>query len=124
MLKVRIDYINIRIPIFRLSRGAPKCRQRYPIADNTSVGSVVVTQNYLDVGLVAGVFHGKPTKILARYSGHDPVTGEIPKYGGIDSVSWYDTGVHMSVEDWVKLSSKTDANGFYEYWRTRLCMKG
>lgn len=123
-MKVRIDYINIRIPIFRLSRGVPKCSQRYPIADMVSVGSVVMTKDCLDIGLVADVFEGRPKKILARYSGCNLLTGGMPQYGGIYAVTWYDTGVHMSVEDWVKLSSKTDANGFYEYWRTRLCMKG
>lgn len=116
-MKIKIDYINFRIPILRLSHG-----KQYQIADNVAVGDVVMTRNCLDVGLVAEVSAGKPTKILARDTSH-LFDGAPPQYGGINSVTWYSTGVRMSFEDWAKLSRSTDAAGFYEYWHTRLHIK-
>lgn len=116
-MKIRIDYINFRIPILRLSRG-----KHYQIADSVAIGDVVMTRNCLDVGLVAEVNAGKPTKILARDSGNS-FDGMPPQYGGINSSTWYNTGVRMSFEDWEKLSRSTDAVEFYQYWRTRLRIK-
>lgn len=84
------------------------------------MGSVVITRNGFDIGLVAKTLHGKPVKILARYSDYHTPPDECPQYGGIESVNWYDTGIRMSLEQWKVLSTENDCDGFYRYWRTRL----
>lgn len=91
----------------------------YPLADNVRPGSVVITRNALDIGLVKSVSDGHPTEVYARKSGYD---GERPgQYGGINSVQWYDTGIYMTLDEWILLSHQTnDAAGFHNYWRDRL----
>lgn len=107
----------------KLSQPKQPTPKSYPIANNVSIGSVVITKNCLDVGLVAEVLHGRPMKIFGRYSPcHEP-SDECPQYGGIHAVNWYDTGIHMSFDEWKELSHKNDANGFFDYWRTRLQIK-
>lgn len=96
----------------------------YPIADNVSVGSVVITNRCLDVGLVAETICGKPVKIYGRYSKFHEPTNECPQYGGVDTVTWYDTGIHMSFQEWKNLSYENDAERFHKYWQARLQMEG
>lgn len=102
-----------------------KYAQKFPykVADSVSVGSVVITRNCLDVGLVAETYLGEPKRILARYSElHEPAD-ECAQYGGTNVVNWYDTGIIMSIQEWKDLSREYDAAGFNKYWRTRLHIK-
>lgn len=102
-----------------------KYAQKFPykVADNVSVGSVVITRNCLDVGLVAETYLGEPKRILARYSElHEPAD-ECAQYGGTNVVDWYDTRITMSIQEWKDLSREYDAAGFNRYWGTRLRIK-
>ena len=94
----------------------------YPAADHVSVGSIVITRNCLDVGIVGSVSDGRPVTVYAR---PDLSVDNIDrKYGGVVSVGWYDTGLVMTMEGWRLLSlEKRDAQGFYQYWRDKLKKK-
>lgn len=116
-MRISIDYINIKIPIIRFSK---KSEQKYPIADNVRVGSVVMTRNCLDIGWVASIDRGKPKTIYSRYYKSDDCKDECPKYGGVDEVTWYDTGVWMTFKDWLRLSEQYNAKGFNNYWKEKL----
>lgn len=95
----------------------PVKKMAFPLADNVSVGSVVITKDCLDVGLVAEVFQGKPKKILSRYNEFHDSNDECPQYGNVKGIDWFDTGVRMSLQEWIDLSRDTkDAEGFYKYW--------
>lgn len=120
---IKIDYINVKIPILRLCRGRKrKSKKRFPPADHVSVGSVVITNYALDIGLVAKVRDGKPAEIFARYNSFSHL-GQCDRYGGADCVRWFDTGIQMSLEDWIALSNQYDAAGFHAYWESRLGIK-
>ena len=116
-MKPTIDYITLKIPILRFKRAE---KFPYPVADNVSVGSVVVTDSYLSIGLVAEVKDGKPTEIYSMYNRFHVPTWECPKIGGVNLLTWYDTGIKMSLQDWKFLSLSTNAMGFHEYWKARL----
>lgn len=61
--------------------------KKFPEANDTNIGNVVITQNLNDVAYV----------------------------------TWYDTGINMSVYQWEKLSRDCgDARMFYCYWEDRL----
>ena len=93
---------------------------RYPIADNVRIGSIVITQRCWDVGFVVGVSEdGAPTKIYARFYDGVLESNDL-QYGGIDDVTWYDTGIRMSISEWANLSIEMSAGDFYSYWRERL----
>lgn len=106
------------------SRGKSIYKSPFPVANNVSVGSIVITQRCLDIGFVAEATNGRPSKIISRYNEYHIPYGEFPLFGGIEMVDWYDTGIRMSLEEWKDLSDKYDAEGFYDYWRTRLQTKG
>lgn len=81
------------------------------------VGDIVCTRNCLDIGFVAEVQCGEPKKIYSRYRNNDGFS----TFGGINTVTWYNTGINMSLEEWEKILDNTkDAEGFYIYWRNRL----
>lgn len=93
---------------------------QYPIADNARVGSIVVTRRCWDVGIVASVSaDGVPTKIYARFY-EGVLESKALQYGGIDDVTWYDTGIRISISEWANLSSEMGAGDFCNYWRERL----
>lgn len=119
-MQLKIDYISIKIPIIRLCRSRAKQKLLCLAADNVTVGSVVITQNMLDIGLVAKEEDGKPTEIFSRYTCDSWRKRTCNMYGGVQTVKWYDTGIHMSLQDWIDLSMQYDAAGFYEYWGIRL----
>lgn len=109
--------------MLRLQHNKKDANRQYHVADDVSVGSVVMTRDCLDVGLVAKVCNGKPIQVFARDSAYSSKNGVLPQYGGVDAVTWYDTGIHMSIRDWVHLSQSTDADGCYKYWCAKLHIK-
>lgn len=120
-MEVKKDYISIKIPVLKvkLSRHKRKKKIQYPVADHVSVGSIVMTKNCLDIGYVSEVSEGKPIRILSRYEEYPPYrvgNNAWAEYGGVNAVRWYDTGIKMSLEEWKKLSKKSDASEFYAYW--------
>lgn len=101
-----------------MNRGNDTKTFKFPEANDVYVGSVVCTENCLDIGLVGGVFNGRPTKVFSRFVKYDD---NLKEYGTSDKTQWYDTGVHMTISEWKKLAYDTkDAAGFYGYWRRRL----
>lgn len=117
---LKIDYIDVKIPILRLCKGRRRKRERqFRIADNVSVGSVVITQHAWDIGLVANVTDGLPSEIFARYTRYDKC-GVCGKYGGVSTIRWYDTGIKMSLPEWIELSKQLEPCEWYEYWLSRL----
>lgn len=90
----------------------------YPIANNVSIGSIVITKSCLDVGFVSKVSGKKPAEILSRKNEY---SDDCLLYGGINHVTWYDTGIIMTYEQWKALAIETkDASGFYQYWHNEL----
>lgn len=92
---------------------------KYGIADNVSVGSVVMTKSCFDIGLVAKQRDGMPVTIFSRFSEFDSLD-DPPRYGAVDAVVWYDTGIIMTEQEWKELSRSMSAIQFYGYWRQRL----
>ena len=122
---IYIDYANIRIPILKFDFNKGKKKWKYPIANNVSPGSIVTTEHFLDIGFVYQTDNRKPLNILSRC---DKKTicrhkGMYPQYGGINTVTWYDTGINISLEEWIFISDDYDAKGFYEYWINRISRK-
>lgn len=119
-MKISIDYINIKIPIIRFCK---KSKQKYHIADNVRVGSIVITRDCLDVGWVGKVDNGKPIKIYGRCCNFNDKDGGYPCYGDIENITWYDTGIWMVFKDWKHLSEQYNATEFYNYWRNKVMVK-
>lgn len=125
---LKIEYLDIKIPVLKLSFG--KCKNKkedpYPIADHVSVGSVIITKHGWDIGFVAKTSKGKATRILSIYHEY-PSTGTNSnvwaEFNVNDGVQWYDTGVKISFREWKELAEKFDASEFYSYWRSRLQIK-
>lgn len=136
---MRVDYINIKIPILRfrnhntskkepnettsLKKSARQPKHKsYRIAENVEVGQVVFTKNGFDFGLVAEVKNGKPRRVYSRFAGYrDYPYGEgYPEYGGVNSIVWYDSGIKLSIQEWLDLGMNNDAKGFQSYWRERI----
>lgn len=119
------DEAVIRLPELFIEEdsrsGVPANKPQYPAANSISVGSIVMTKNCLDVGIVGAVSNGRPTKVYARYNPYSANESGFPQYGGADTTDWYDTGYKMTMEQWKLLAiEKKDAMGFYQYWRDRL----
>lgn len=92
--------------------------KKFPEAAQVHVGSVVITENMYDVGLVKEEENGIPTAIYSRYN---RLYGGKQEYGGVTTITWYDTGIRMSVDEWRRLSEDCkDAGTFYRYWEARL----
>ena len=124
-MKLKIEYLNIKIPVLKLSFG--KCKNKKedpcPIADHVSVGSIIITKHGWDIGFVARVSEGKPTRILSRYHENPPSGANNAAWAEFnvnDGIQWYDTGVKISFREWKELSEKFDASEFYSYWESRL----
>ena len=119
---IKIHYINVKIPVLRLCRGHKrKSKIHLPLADSVSAGSVVVTRNAWDVGLVVKTRDGIPSEVYSRHTGFE-ADNTCPRYS-ITGVQWYDTGIHMTLREWIDLSRHYDAQGFHAYWESRLGIK-
>jgi len=71
------------------------------------VYEVVCTKNYLDVGLLVERNHElKPKRVLARASTY----GSDRQYGGVETVSWINTSVFLSKDEWIKISYNKDTD--------------
>lgn len=65
------------------------------------VYEVVCTKNYLDVGLlIEKTYHSKPKRVLARASTYS----SDHEYGGVETLTWVNTGVFLSKEEWKNVS--------------------
>lgn len=74
------------------------------------------------IGLAILSPQGKIMKVYARFNRQWSSLDDIcPEYGAIDQVDWYDSGINMTLQQWIQLSFDTeDAMGFYHYWTARL----
>ncbi len=92
----------------------------YPIADNVTVGSIVVTKFCWSIGIVGEVYQGEPVTVYGMYDKYDR---ECSRFG--PGNEWYDTGFHMTWREWEKLCVDVeDAKGFHQYWGYRLQTDG
>ena len=65
------------------------------------VYEVVCTKSYLDVGLLIEVNDKlKPKRVLARASTY----GNDTEYGGVETLTWVNTGVFLSKDEWANVS--------------------
>jgi len=74
---------------------------------------VVYTQSYLDVGLcIERNDKFKPKRVLARasrYSKH--INGSNDReYGGVEAITWINTGVFLSKDEWRNISYDKDTD--------------
>ena len=83
-------------------------------------GDVVQTKHGLDRGLVIRVNENNmPTEVMASPA-LNMRTGEkteLSYYGGVDSITWYKTGEHMTAREWNNLYSKEE--GWKKYCEDR-----
>lgn len=118
-MKVILDYVNIKIPFFRFVKTEKPPHNL--VRNNARVGMIVYTNHCLDVGIVAEVKDGVPTKIYARYETCLFPHCYFPEYGAIDTINWYDSGIEMTIDEWKQLSISTkDAGAFWQYWKDKI----
>lgn len=97
-----------------------KIKRIESLKTNFHVSDVVQTENGWDRGLVTKVNEkNMPTEIMASYD-YNPYRDkqiEPRYYGGIERITWYKTGEHMTVQQWYEAYAGKD--GWDKYCRDR-----
>lgn len=67
------------------------------------VYEVVFTKSYLDVGLlIEKNDKSKPKRVLSRAYAYS--SSFEPEYGGVETITWINTGVFLSKDEWKNIS--------------------
>lgn len=114
-MAIRFRRRNISVPIPSVERKTVVQKCKFPVEKNVPIGRIVCTKHGWDICLVGEITNkGKPTKIYGKYNpcSGDAISDALPTYGGIKTVTWYDTGIDITVDEWIKLGNNNDASSF------------